>query len=38
MKVLKGIKQNISLKDYTTFKIGGKTKYFTEIKTQNQLI
>jgi len=38
MKVLKGIKQNISLKDYTTFKIGGKAKYFAEIKTQNQLI
>jgi len=31
------IKEDISLKDYTTFKIGGKTKYFTEIKTQNQL-
>jgi len=32
------IKEEISLKDYTTFKIGGKAKYFTEIKTQNQLM
>jgi len=32
------IKENISLKDYTTFKIGGKAKYFIEVQDQNQLI
>lgn len=32
------IKENIPLKDYTTFKIGGEAKYFTEVQTQNQLI
>ncbi|NMB92019.1 MAG: UDP-N-acetylmuramate dehydrogenase [Parcubacteria group bacterium] len=32
------IKKNIPLKDYTTFKIGGRAKYFAEIQTQNQLI
>ncbi|MFA5392092.1 MAG: UDP-N-acetylmuramate dehydrogenase [Candidatus Paceibacterota bacterium] len=37
MKVIKGIKQNISLKDYTTFKIGGKAKYFTEVKNLKEL-
>lgn len=38
MKLLKGIKRNVSLKKYTTFKIGGKAKYFIEVKTLNQLI
>jgi len=37
MKLIKGIKQNISLKDYTTFKIGGKAKYFIEIKNLKEL-
>ena len=32
------IKENISLKDYTTFKIGGKAKYLAEVQNQNQLI
>jgi UDP-N-acetylmuramate dehydrogenase len=27
-KLIKGIKENISLKEYTTFKIGGKARYF----------
>ncbi|MGB9680597.1 MAG: UDP-N-acetylmuramate dehydrogenase [Minisyncoccia bacterium] len=31
------IKKNISLKDYTTFRIGGKAKYFTEVLTLKQL-
>jgi UDP-N-acetylmuramate dehydrogenase len=38
MKTIKGIKENISLKDYTTFKIGGKAKYLAEVQNQNQLI
>jgi UDP-N-acetylmuramate dehydrogenase len=37
MKEIKGIKQGISLKNYTTFKIGGKAKYFTEIKNLQEL-
>ena len=37
MKVLKGIQQGISLKNYTTFKIGGKAKYFAEIKNLQEL-
>ena len=32
------IKRNISLKDYTTFKIGGKAKYFFRVKTKEDLI
>ncbi len=31
------IKRNISLKNYTTFKIGGKAKYFSEISNLDQL-
>jgi len=38
MELLKGIQQDISLKDYTTFKIGGKAKYLAEVQDQNQLI
>jgi len=37
MKVIKGIKQNISLKNYTTFKIGGKVEYFAEVKNLQEL-
>jgi len=33
-----GVKENVSLKDYTTFKIGGKAKYFFVAKTKNKLI
>ncbi|MGB9763598.1 MAG: UDP-N-acetylmuramate dehydrogenase [Minisyncoccia bacterium] len=32
------VKQNVSLKDYTTFKIGGKAKFLAEVQNQNQLI
>lgn len=38
MRKITGLKQNISLKKQTTFKIGGRAKYFIEIKTQNGLI
>ena len=37
-KLLPGIKTNIPLKNYTTFKIGGKAKYFFEAKTKKDLI
>lgn len=37
-KLLPGIKKNISLKNYTTFKIGGKAKYFFVVKTKKDLI
>ena len=36
--LLPGIKKNISLKDYTTFKIGGPAKYFFVAKTKEDLI
>lgn len=32
------LKKDFSLKDLTTFKIGGKTKYFFEAKSQDQII
>ena len=32
------IKRNISLKEFTTFKIGGRAKYFLEIKDREKLI
>jgi len=31
------IEKNVSLKNYTTFKIGGKAKYFCEAKTKKDL-
>jgi UDP-N-acetylmuramate dehydrogenase len=34
---LKGVKKNISLKNYTTFRIGGKAKYFFVAKNREQL-
>lgn len=35
---LPGVKTNISLKNYTTFRIGGRAKYFFEAKTKKDLI
>jgi len=35
---LPGIKRNVSLKSYTTFKIGGPAKYFFETKNKKDLI
>ncbi len=32
------IKENVSLKDYTTFKIGGTCKYLIEVNSKNSLI
>jgi len=37
-KSLSGIKKNILLKNYTTFKIGGRAKYFFVAKTKKDLI
>lgn len=37
-KLLPGVNKNISLKNYTTFKVGGKAKYFFEAKTKKDLI
>lgn len=37
-KILPGVKKNIPLKNYTTFRIGGKTKYFFEARTKEDLI
>src|SRR4030042_6059550 len=37
-ELLPGVKKNISLKDYTTFKIGGKAKYFFVARTEKDLI
>jgi UDP-N-acetylmuramate dehydrogenase len=37
-KLLPGIKKNILLKNYTTFRIGGKAKYFFEVRTNEDLI
>ncbi len=37
-KLLPGIQKNILLKNYTTFKIGGKAKYFYVAKTKENLI
>jgi UDP-N-acetylmuramate dehydrogenase len=37
-KELSGIKKNISLKNFTTFKIGGKARYFFAAKTKEDLI
>ncbi len=31
------VKENISLKELTTFKIGGSAKYFTEVETEEDL-
>jgi UDP-N-acetylmuramate dehydrogenase len=37
-KLLFGSKKNVSLKEYTTFRIGGRARYFFEAKTKNELI
>jgi len=37
-KLLPNLKKNVLLKDYTTFKIGGKAKYFLLTKTNQDLI
>jgi UDP-N-acetylmuramate dehydrogenase len=37
-KLLPGIKKNISLKNYTTFKIGGAAEYFFTAKNKEDLI
>ena len=37
-RFLPGVQKNISLKNYTTFKIGGKAKYFFVAKTKKDLI
>jgi len=38
MRIPCWIKKGISLKDYTTFKIGGKASYFAEISEKGKLI
>lgn len=37
-KTLPGLKRNISLKNHTTFRIGGPAKYFFEAKNKKDLI
>jgi len=37
-KELSGIKKNVLLKNFTTFRIGGKTRYFFVAKTKEDLI
>jgi len=37
-RFLPGVQKNILLKNYTTFKIGGKAKYFFTAKTKEDLI
>jgi len=37
-RLLPGIKRNILLRDYTTFKIGGRARYFLKVKTSVSLI
>lgn len=37
-KELPGIKKNVKLAPYTTFKIGGPAKYFFEAKEKKDLI
>jgi len=38
MNTLRWIKKDVSLKNYNTFRIGGKTKYFTKISSKDKLI
>jgi len=35
-KQFKSLKENVSLKDFTTFKIGGRAKYFLEVKNEKE--
>ena len=37
-KLLPGIRKNVFLKNYTTFKIGGPAKYFFVARTKENLI
>ncbi len=37
-KELSGVENNVSLADYTTFKIGGKAKYFFEATTKEDIV
>ncbi|MBZ9578630.1 UDP-N-acetylmuramate dehydrogenase [Patescibacteria group bacterium] len=37
-KLPPGVKRNVLLKNYTTFKIGGKAKYFFVAKTKKEII
>jgi len=37
-RFLPGVQKNISLKNYTTFRIGGRAKYFFTAKTKEDLI
>lgn len=37
-KELPGVKKNVLLKNYTTFKIGGRTRYFFVARTKEDLI
>ena len=37
-KLLPGIRENISLKNYNTFRIGGKARYFFVAKNKEDLI
>ena len=38
MEKLKGLKENIKLARYTTYKIGGPAKYFYAAKTEQQIV
>lgn len=38
LKELSGVQKNVSLAPYTTFKIGGKAKYFYEAKSKEDLV
>ena len=33
-----GIKENVSLQEYTTFRVGGKAQYFFEAKKESELV
>ena len=37
-KLLAGVKKNVSLKNYNTFSIGGKAKYFFITKSKDELV
>ncbi|MDI6602912.1 MAG: FAD-binding protein, partial [Patescibacteria group bacterium] len=37
-KLLPGVKKNVLLKNYTTFRIGGPAKYFFIAKTKEEII
>jgi len=37
-KLLSGVKENVSLKNYSTFRIGGKAEYFFIAKSKDELV